>query len=256
MAKTNQNGKRKMGAGSKIILLVALVVLAFSTYKLVSIYLEYKRGVDEYNKVGDLAMLQLDFGEPPFDIDFEALKEQNQDVIGWIYFPNLPINYPIMHSDSNNYYLKHTFEKEYNFAGSIFLEALNSPDFTDDNTLVYGHNMKNESMFGSLKRYKEKVVFDENSYFYIFTPEHGPRKYKIFSYYITRKTDSYVLSFENEDAKGKYLLDVLDKSMFDLQVPVERADELVMLVTCTSRVDDERFVFHAKLDKNWKWEKH
>lgn len=132
--------------------------------------------------------------ESPLDIDFKELKSINPDVAGWIYMEALPdISYPIAQGDDNEFYLHHTYKKESIFAGSIFVDCKNSKDFSDQNTIVYGHNMKNGSMFGTLKNYKLQETVDKSPYFWIITKKDA-YKYKIFSIYTANVDgDTYTL---------------------------------------------------------------
>ena len=102
------------------------------------------------------------------DIDFAGLRSENPDVVGWIYFENEDISYPVMYSGDNSYYLRKTFKREHATAGSIFLEGSNKTDFSDCHTIIYGHNMKNLSMFGKLKYYnRDENYYDSHQYFQI-----------------------------------------------------------------------------------------
>ena len=180
-------------------LLIALGVFAFSAYKLLSIWMEYKEGVDEYDNLKQFAVTAPvgdDNGEVTIDtpgdapeaevepgpqINFKELKAINEDVVGWLYVEAIEeINYPIVHGKDNDYYLHRTVQQTYNFAGSIFLEATNKSDFSDPHNIVFGHNMKNGSMFGQLKKFRDPEVYNKSRYFWICTPKKN-YKYEIFS---------------------------------------------------------------------------
>ncbi len=105
--------------------------------------------------------------EPPLAVDFESLKAINPDVKGWLYIEALDISYPVVQGPDNDTYLHTTYEgtSRTNFAGSIFLDYQNQDDFSDGNTIVYGHNMKNLSMFGKLKQMKEQKKYRDSVYF-------------------------------------------------------------------------------------------
>ena len=106
-------------------------------------------------------------GDDGYRVNWKKLK--NKDVVGWIRFKHPKIiSYPIMQKDDNDFYLHKNIKKEYSFAGSIFMDYHNHKNFLDSNTLIYGHNMANESMFGSLKKYNENSYWKKNKYFYIF----------------------------------------------------------------------------------------
>lgn len=105
-------------------------------------------------------------------IDFEALKEQNGDVYAWIRIPGTNVDYPILqHEEDNGYYLNHTIDGVEALEGSIYTENYNTKYFDDPNTVIYGHNMKNGSMFRTLHNYEDKTFFDENRVIYIYQPD-------------------------------------------------------------------------------------
>ncbi len=133
---------------------------------------EYEKLEEEYAEVPAEVTTsdEVEEEEGPV-IDFAALKAVNEDIIGWLVVEALDISYPIVQSEDNDFYLHRTTEKTYNFAGSIFLDYMNKPDFSDCHSIVYGHNMKNGSMFGTLKQFRDKDVYSKSMYFWICTPE-------------------------------------------------------------------------------------
>lgn len=178
-----------------IILIIAIFMLVFSGYKLYGIYSEYREGSKLYDDFADkyISIEDDDSGNKEnkddpkakdqssntsdtddiskIDIDFESLLRVNEDVVGWIYNENTPINYPIVQAGDNDYYLYRMIDKNYNGAGSIFMDYRNNKDFSDLNTLIYGHNMKNDSMFGTLSKYQNQEYYEEHPVIYIITPD-------------------------------------------------------------------------------------
>ena len=152
----------------------------------------------------------------PLSVDFDELKKINPDIVAWIAFDNIDISYPVVQRD-NSYYLSHTFEGKENVAGCIFMDEQNTSDFSDNHTILYGHNMKNGTMFGMLKNYKEQEFLEENRYFTIYTPD-AEYRYEISSV--------RTVSVEN--------------SLFT-QTDLGEKDRVVTLSTCTYS-DDLRFV--------------
>ncbi|MCR5789361.1 MAG: class B sortase [Lachnospiraceae bacterium] len=122
---------------------------------------------------------------PDIAVDFDGLSSVNDQVVAWLYVGSVGISYPVVQNPEegeNEYYLHHTFENESNSSGCIFMDWEVNPDLTSRNTFIYGHNMKNGSMFGSLKRLlREDGLYESDPYFYIFTRD-GIYRYKIFSY--------------------------------------------------------------------------
>ena len=188
---------------------------------------------------------------PPLDIDFAELQEINPDVIGWLYVEAIPsINYPILQGEDNEYYLHRTFRKEALFPGSIFVECQNSPDFTDPHTIVYGHNMRNGSMFGMLKTMRTQEVYDKSPYFWVFTPEASMR-YKIFSTFETSATgDVYVLFSRTGEEFLEWETQWQEASRIKNGVPLKEHDRVVTLSTCTSN-SERRCVVMGKRVIYW-----
>lgn len=180
-------------------MLTAVAVLLFSTGQLIKIYWEYEVGTSEYDALQQYVERAPEpTKQPPKDdkvsepqdseatpapveeepaylppqVDFEALKAINPDIVGWIEIEAIPsISYPIVKGMDNDKYLHTTFENTKNSAGAIFMDYTNASNFTDCNTLIYGHNMKNGSMFGLLKNLRDKELYKESPYFWICTPE-------------------------------------------------------------------------------------
>lgn len=173
-----------------------------------------------------------------------ALQKENEDVVGWISFENLDLSYPVMHCGDNEYYLRRTFSGESNNAGSIFIEGANSPDFEDYHTIIYGHNMRDLSMFGQLKYYKKEDFYQDHQYFKIYTPEQVYR-YHIFAYYdISEIGDVYTIGFQPTEEYQSFLNIMKMRSYYDTGVTVTKNDKVITLSTCSS--DGNRFVVNAK----------
>ena len=179
-------------------------------------------------------------------VDLAALSQRNSDCAGYLYVENTDISYPIMYSGDDAFYLHKDFNKADAKAGSIFLEGMNTPDFSDSHTLVYGHNMRNLSMFGSLKYFKsEENYLDSHQYFQITTPE-GKFRYQIFSYFDT-PVDSWVYAVPFEDCPEfeDYIAELKNKSYQPIDCDVKSADKIVTLSTCST--SGMRFVVNGVL---------
>jgi len=173
----------------------------------------------------------------------QKLHEENEEVIGWIKFDNMDISYPVMQAKDNDYYLDHTYSGEENSAGSIFMEASNMPDFSDYHTIVYGHNMKNGSMFGSLKNYKTKDHYKGNEYFTVYTLD-SVYRYQIFAYYdISMYGDVYNNQFGPDDYFGQFIDKMVKRSYYDTSVRPVKTDRILTLSTCSTK--GNRFVVNA-----------
>lgn len=173
-----------------------------------------------------------------------SLMEINPDTIGWIKFENPDISYPIMQAEDNNYYLRRSFSGEKKSAGSIFMEAINHCDFQDAHTIIYGHNMRNLTMFGQLKYYKEEEFYQGNEFFTIYTDEET-YTYQIFAYYdVTETSDVYTVWYTADENFEAAVAEMLEKSYYDTGVEVTAADKILTLSTCST--EGNRFVIHAK----------
>lgn len=265
--KEDKKPKKKKKAGDvllTVVLIAAICIFCYAAYNLYHIYTEYKKGSDEYNAIAQMAVTERDPDqdaqeqEPagpegptlkaPMDIDFDSLRSINTDVIGWIYVEALDgVSYPVVRGTYNDQYLHMTYEKNYNFAGTIFIDYENKADFSDCNTLVYGHNMKNGSMFGQLKNFsKDDSAYNKSKYFWIFTPEKNYR-YEIISAYTTAvNSDTYTLF----KGPGQEFVDYMNKivSYSDIKTtPGELGveDKIVTLSTCTGN-ESTRYVVQGK----------
>ncbi len=169
---------------------------------------------------------------PDLQIDFANLKKTNPDFRGWLYFPALDISYPVVQGEDNNYYLKHSFEGESVNAGCIFMDCEASADWSDRNTFVFGHNMRDESMFGSFKNLlKGTVSCGENPYFYIYT-EDKVYIYEIFAYYETRSTSDRFATFTSDASYDDYVQWATEHSLYASDVDLSARGNIVSLSTC------------------------
>ena len=256
--KKHHRGRRKKKGGSNIvsniILVIAIVVFAVSAYKLYGIFSEYNKGDKEYQKIQDLVIntdKKDDTKEETFSVDFEKLLEMNSDVVGWIRFDEpSEINYPVVQGRDNEEYLKRTFEANTNKLGTLFVDVNNPGDFSGRNTFIYGHNMKNGSMFAQLLKYKDDSFYKEHPYFYIYTPDGKVRTYEIFSAGVVKDTsDSYIMEYADDAAFQTYIDYIKQQSAYPTSAEVTTASKIVSLSTCTNVRDDERFLVHGVMIK-------
>lgn len=172
----------------------------------------------------------------------QSLQELNPDVIGWIEIPESNIDYPVMQGDNNQYYMDHTFYGTESAAGSVFMETQNRSDFSDLVTFVYGHRMRDGSMFGNLKYYEDSEYWAEHPEIYISTYAEEIT-YEIFSVHRAAVgSDTYTLFFEAGDTYERYLQSEKEKSWYDTGVEVDKNDRILVLVTCTADQKNERIV--------------
>lgn len=228
-------------------LIIFLGIFTYSSYKLFKIYEGYKLGVEEYSSLESYIeeINSENQYEAPININFDVLKEINEDIVGWIYFENININYPIVKGEDNSYYLEHTFKNNNNSSGSIFMDYRNDYEFNDPNTIIYGHNMRNGSMFGSLMKIMNEDTYRENTKFWILT-NNNKYKCEIFSAYIDESTsESYKLGFENKEEYNEYLNSIVEKSLYITGINPTQDDSVITLSTCATAEGSSRFIVHA-----------
>lgn len=181
-------------------------------------------------------------------VDLAALKAVNPEVVGWLLINDTEISYPVVQGPDNDKYLKIAYDGTRSNAGSIFMNANNAPDLSDAHTLIYGHNMRDDSMFGKLLDFEDPAYLNEHRYFTVYN-ETGEHKYEIFSAFVTFSasfvyTDAFAFSWEYYD----FIEDALNSSILDMGVEVTENDRILTLSTCTSRGNRaERFVVMGKM---------
>lgn len=187
------------------------------------------------------------------DIDFEALQELNPDIYAWIEVPGTDVDYPIVqHAADNSYYLTHTIEHKQTTAASIYTENYNSKDFNDHHTVIYGHNMKNGTMFRSLHNFEDYDFFEEHRDIIIYMPDQT-RYYKIFAAY-TYDNRHLLHSYYCEEAESfqQYLDEIFDikdfNAFIDRDMEVTSEDHIITLSTCVNSGDlTQRYLVQAVL---------
>lgn len=183
---------------------------------------------------------------PDMDIDYEGLHKVNRDYIGWIYVGSAGISYPVVQGADNEYYLHNTFENKPNFAGCIFIDCLDKADLTMFNTFVYGHAMKNGTMFGNLRKLrKDPSLVKNDPYIYMFMKD-GIYRYQIYSYYIDKKESGMYASPSNLKEYRQYFREAMDRSMADCEAKPDEEDNSITLVTCSGAgAQKQRFFVHG-----------
>lgn len=189
---------------------------------------------------------------PEKNIDFAALKEENEDIYAWIYIPGTEIDYPVLqHPTDDSYYLEHNLDGSKGYPGCIYTETVNSRDFTDPNTVLYGHNMKDGSMFAALHNYEDSQVFEENPYIFIYTPE-KTFVYQIFAAYKYNAIHLiYNFDLSNREIFQNYLDQIFETREMGANIwkdiSVNAENHIVTLSTCISGEKNKRFLVQGVL---------
>lgn len=190
------------------------------------------------------------------EVDFAPLWEVNEEVCAWIRVPGTKVDYPVLRNGDaddpyDTYYLEYTIDGVEGRPGTIYMEPCNSPEFTDYNTVLYGHNMNDETMFGTLHRYDDETFFLEHPYIYIVTPEKN-LVYEIASaVFLDDRHIMFSYDFRNEDDRQEYL-ELLAESSDERNhyregVTPTAEDSLLTLSTCVLHEKDRRFLITAVL---------
>lgn len=182
-----------------------------------------------------------------YQVDLAQLRSENPDVLGWISIPGTKLDYPYLQGEDNQYYLKHTWQGKKNAAGSVFLECQVSPDFSDFNTIVYAHNMKNGSMFGSLRQYRTQSHYEANPSIYILD-DNGIRRYDIFAAFEAEVVGyTYRLDLNTPEKRQAFLDYSLERTVIQTGVVPTAEDSVITLSTCTGNGYETRWVVQGVL---------
>ena len=250
----------------RILTLLCLAVFLFSAWKLVGIFQEYREAEQLYNDAAnEFTTLNSDQDkehavpvpsmreQAPVEVDFSNLLKINDDIIGWIYMEDTVVNYPLLQGENNLYYLDKTLYKKYLASGSIYLDCDNEPDFSDAHSIIFGHNMKNHTMFGDLSDLRDEDYLKEHPYVDLILTDGTWMRYEICSMYRAHVEDGTFRAPLNKAKNFKPFMELItEKNMYadsELDLPVVQEDDKVLtLSTCTEdSANLERFVVHAVL---------
>lgn len=268
----------------KVIIVIASLAALTAAFMIFKTARDYKAASDEYDslrqyaseevsttetaeKVSDIKPIELEEAEerkelksnenredfPEMEVDFKALREKNPDTVGWLYVGSCGISYPIVQGEDNDYYMNHTFEGTVNSSGAIIMDYRDDKYLKDWNTFIYGHNMKNGSMFGSLKKLlNDETLYDSDPYIYVYLPGYIYR-YKIFSYYKDKPDSKMYWTADTLQEYRQYIRDALSLSVRDLGVETSEENNMVTLVTCSgSGAGKMRFFVHGEFIDRYK----
>ena len=244
----------------KLILVIALGVFTYASYELTNIYLNYQEDEDTYDNIEKMFEIpNVEAAEQETDVygntivnskqtaewkyDFNKLVSANSDAVGWIRQDNI-ISYPIVAGTDNTYYLTHNALHGENNAGAIFLDYRVEGGLEAPNCIIYGHDMLNDSMFGTLIQYRSKWYFDAHPTFDIYIGEKG-YKYYVFAAYETEQIgDTYSYNFANDEEFQNYINDCLSRRLYDTGITVSAAaqNKIITLSTCTRHDQTKRMI--------------
>ena len=170
----------------------------------------------------------------------------NEDYIGWIEIEGTNINYPMVLGNNNEYYLRHNFRRRNIRHGAIFMDYRNKPDYSDNHTVIYGHSMRDGTMFRALDKYKNQSFIDGHEYISIRTLK-GYRTYRIFSVYLVDATRTGLeIPANNRDVQSLISF-YKSQSRYRIDTDTSDADHILSLVSCNYDIDNGRIILHAVL---------
>lgn len=233
-----------------LILIVCILAIAISIYEITKWNIDNKKTAHIVEKIADAVTIQEKNNEKTYNIDFEKLKQTNNDIVAWLKVYGTNIEYPIVKGTNNSYYLNYSLDKTYNIAGWPFIDYRNKLDGKDKNIIIYAHNRKDHSMFGTLKNVLTQAWYDniENRKITVLT-ENEECIYDVFSVYQIKDEAYYITTnFSSDENFEKFVKRLKNRSIYDFNIEVTKDDSILTLSTCANN-NKYRVVLHAKRSK-------
>lgn len=243
-----------------ILILIFLFIAVFAGIQLIREYCERKESADVYtdlDKFVDFPKVSVETEEdvtnpsesgetqaPNNDptIDLDALRAINPDCVGWIHIPDTGISYPVVQGSDNSHYLKHLFNGKWNSGGSIFMDCRVSADMSDRHSIIYGHHMKDGTMFSGLTKYKKQGYYEERPTGLLITPN-CTYQIEFFACYVARvDEDAWKIDFQSDEDFENWIEEANKKSWFTSDISPAVTDRILTLSTCSYEFDNARFV--------------
>lgn len=250
-----EEDKRFIKLLSCLIQLICWGILIYSLIEIGRWYIHNKQNEEIMNEISQAIIIEPNENKGQSDetisnsynIDFQTLKNLNSDTIAFVKVPGTDIEYPIVKTTNNDFYLKHSLDKTYNAAGWIFMDYRNQLDGTDKNIVIYGHNRKNGTMFSSLKSILNKQWYNNPENLKIqFITEQEETVYEVFSVYQIEVEDYYLQTkFENNNEYSSFIRTLENRSITDFGINLNADDEILTLSTCAND-NNYRVVLHAR----------
>ena len=237
-----------------IVYTISLLIVAFSFIQIYRLHSQKSETLELTSKLKGY-ITEIEFtnsdsqGETnnKYSVDFDSLKEINSDTIGWIKVNGIEIDFPVVQTTDNSYYLKHSFEKKYNVCGWIFADYRNKFDNTDKNIIIYGHNRRDGTMFSNIANILKSDWYDNDENKYItFINQNGEVRYEVFSIYQIKVEDYYIKTeFATDEEYLDFLNKIKSRSIKDYNIELTAKDQILTLSTC-GKEKKYRVVLHAK----------
>lgn len=241
------NKSQAENAFLSIVFCICLIVAIYSGKEIIKWFINNKENADIIKSVSSkVSVEKLENEMEKYNIDFAGLKEINEDTVGWLKVYRTDVEFPVVQTNNNNYYLTHNFEKKTNAAGWAFMDYRNKLDGTDKNIVIYGHNRRDGSMFASLRNILENEWYtNDDNRVIIFVTENEYSLYEVFSVYEILEEDYYISTNFDTISYSDYLKRAVSKSIYDFGIDVNEDDSILTLSTCANN-SRYRIVLQAK----------
>ena len=243
----------------KVFMFLCMIAVCISGYCLYQRCASDKEAKEEYDSIREAVKYSKKKGK---QINWKKLKKMNSDVVGWIYIPNTEIDYPIVQGGDNEEYLHKTFQGNYNASGAIFLDYKCKKNFTSGNNVLYGHHMRNGSMFAGLTKFRNQSYVKKHPYAYIYTPNRTIRLKLLSAYAKSGYHANIPIEFNDKKEKDAFLDQIL--SLSNVYVPIKKwnltqdenkndmtghqPSDIFTLITCSYEQRNNRTFVHAIID--------
>lgn len=231
------------------ILIISFILLGYCSYMIYQSYSEYKQIDDTYNEIVD------EIEEPtkqtetePFSINWNKLLDINSDIIAWIRIADTNISYPVVKGNNNNQYLYHNIYGKYSKGGCPFVDTAITTPFSDFNTIIYGHNLDNGSMFSNIKKYKNREYAKEHNTIEVYLPDDTINKYCVFAFGEVNANDYDVYNVYVDDL-DRYYETTKKYNVLEIEQDYDITKPIITLSTCTNKNRNRRYVLQAYLIK-------
>lgn len=252
----------------RILMIVLTIILVYSVGRIGYYAKDYYRGQSDYHEAkeqfalpDDIDPEQMEFPgnsnlDEQFkeikryfkDCNFDAMKKINNEIYGWLVIPGTNISYPICQHSDNEYYLQHTYSNEANRIGAIFLDYRVSNDFSDYNTIIYGHRLRDQTMFSALKTYRDKETWEKNPYVFVCTLDNEILVYKIYSAFAGDPDGiSYHAKITSDKDKQAFIDYTIRCCEYDTKIVPTIEDQFLTLSTCIGTNHTHRMIIHSVL---------
>ncbi len=244
-----------------VLLILCICVMCYSGFQLYKIYSGYAQANKTYASASEKFVKPntQDHAKPdretnptepknvaPIQVDFDALLQENEDVVGWIYCPDTALNFPIIQGSDNDYYLRRMWNGEYNYSGCIFMDYRCDEKFADYNSIIYGHNMNNDGMFALLEDYLDQEYFEKHPVIYLLTPE-ADYKIDVMAAVLTdANSDLYDFPI-SRNGFDEFMEKVMAQSELSVQTDLQSVEHTVTLSTCAYEFQDARYLVVGSL---------